>query len=193
MSRFYYIGSPVQLTCETRGLQYTMKRYGEVIASPAHQQKQEESRQAGRIPLGDIVDLSYMKDQLIQVFETEEDAAGIVIRELGKQSDAIRKHFRQPYIYQLAPEGGSFDVQKNVPPEWISSVRCAQKCCLELKSLLMEAAVPGESFEFYTCWAGQEKWPRQTKLDRDLNLITFEWEEGLQPLEKQYIRIFAPV
>ncbi|MNW10612.1 hypothetical protein D3C71_2078640 [compost metagenome] len=61
-----------------------------------------------------------------------------------------------------------------------------------LGQILRENAVAGEFFEFYTCWAEEEEWPRAKNLDRDVDLAAFVWEEGLQPQEKQYIRIFAP-
>lgn len=190
MSRFYYLASPVPLPCGESGLAFTMKPYSEVVASPEHQLKQEESRQAGMVPLGDIVDLSHLNDKLVMVFETEEDAAGIVIRELDTYREAVRHHFKQPYVYQITAEGGGFEIPANVPEELAVNFLPARKCCRLLGELLREQAVPGEYFEFYTCWAGEEDWPRANKLDRDVDMASFVWEEGLQPQEKQYIRIF---
>lgn len=190
MSRFYYLGSPVPLPCGERGLAFTIKPYREAEVSPEHQLKQEELRQAGRVPLGDIVDLSHLKDKLVMVFETEEDAAGIVIHELNIHHAAVRHHFKQPYVYQIFAEGGGFEIPINLPVEMAENFLPARKCCRLLGELIRERAVPGEYFEFYTCWAGEEEWPRATKLDRDVDMASFVWEEGLQPQEKQYIRIF---
>ncbi|MDF2938374.1 MAG: hypothetical protein K0Q90_3747 [Paenibacillaceae bacterium] len=191
MSRFYYIGSPVPLPCGERGLKFTMKRYGEVAATPEHQQKKEESRRSGMVPISDIVDLSYMNDRLIQVFETEEDAAGIVIRELSQYRVSIRTHFRQPYVYELIPQGGGLEIPHNLPEEAAENFLSTRKCCRLLGQIFHENAVIGEYFEFYTCWAGEEEWPREKKRDRDVDLASFVWEEGLQPQEKQYIRMFC--
>lgn len=171
MSRFYYLASPVPLPCGERGLAFTMKPYREVIASPEHQ-------------------LSHLNDKLVMVFETEEDAAGIVIRELDTYREAVRHHFKQPYVYQIFAQGGDFEIPKNLPVEMAEHFLSTRKCCRLLGELLREQAVPGEYFEFYTCWAGEEDWPRANKLDRDVDMASFVWDEGLQPQEKQYIRIF---
>lgn len=193
MSRFYYLASPVPLPCGERGLIFTMKLYREVIAEPEYQYKQEESRQAGRIPLGDIVDLSHLNDRHVMVFETEEDAAGIVLHEPGVYQIAIRHHFHQPYVYQISAQGGGFEIPRNLPEEMEGNFLPTRKCCRLLGELLNENAVSGEYFEFYTCWDGEEEWPREQKLDWDVDLASFVWEEGLQPQEKQYIRLFCPL
>lgn len=187
MSRFYYLGSPVPLPCGERGLAFTMKPYREVVASPEHQLKQEES---GRIPIGDIVDLSHFNDKLVMAFETEEDAAGIVLQELGAYREAVRHHFKQPYVYQISAEGGGFEIPNPIPAEVAENFLPVRKCCRLLGELLREFAVPGEYFEFYTCWAGEERWPRNHQLDRAVELASYIWEEGLQPQEKQYMRLF---
>lgn len=108
MSRFHYIGSATELPLGERGSVLSAKTYNEVKNSPEYKKQREVIRLQGIIPLEDIVDLSHLRAGDHLVYDSEEDAAGIFIEELGYWNDEIRKHFRSPFVYRISPNWGGF-------------------------------------------------------------------------------------
>lgn len=189
MSRFHYIGSDRALPLGERGSVRSTKTYNEVKDSSEHKKQREDLRLQGIIPLDDIIDLSHLRDDNCLIYDSEEDAAGIFVEELGYWNDEIRKHFQSPYVYRVSPNWGGFSVSPKPKDSHIGSYSASFKCCRELFKLMTDYGLSGTMFELYTCWAEEEGLPRNKKYDRILDLASFSLEDGFELREKEYIVI----
>ena len=187
MSRFHYIGSATELPLGERGSVLSSKTYNEVKNSPEYLRQREALRDQGMIPLDDIVDLSHLRDEDCLVYDSEEDAAGIFIEELGYWNEEIRKHFRSPFVYRISPNWGGFSVSPKLKDTLTGSYNASLKCCRELFKVMTDYGVSGSEFELYTCWAEEEDHPRNKKLDRIFDLASLSLEDGFDLREKEYI------
>lgn len=189
MSRFHYIGSSTELPLGERGSVLSTKTYNEVKNSTEYKKQREDLRLQGIIPLEDIVDLSHLRAEDHLVYDSEEDAAGIFIEELGYWNDEIRKHFRSPFVYRISPNCGGFSVSPKLKDTLPGSYNASLKCCRELFKLMEDYGVSGAEFELYTCWAEEEGFPRNKKYDRIFDLTSLSLEDGFELREKEYVVI----
>lgn len=189
MTLFHYIGSPVELPLGERGSRSSFKTYSELLNDPVFQAKREKARMQGTIPLEDIIDLSHLKDEEVQVFDTEEDAAGIYIEELGSWNREICKHFHSEYMYRISPSWGGFRVLSAHLETREESENASLKCCRELFKLMRDFGPAGAEFELYSCWADEESYPRKKAQDRIIELSSFSLEAGFDMEDKEYILV----
>ncbi|MDN4620581.1 hypothetical protein QCD85_20865 [Paenibacillus sp. PsM32] len=195
MSRFYYIASSYELPLGERGGIFHTLPYSEWITSPEYLANQEKQRADGMVPLTDIVDFSTFADRNIIVYKTQEDAAGIFIQEIPRWAGVLQKHFHHPFIYMISPESGDFNIEAD-PDQYedLDAYRASLKCCRELFKLMEEYRGDAEDFELYTCWSGEEDEPRNIKLDRVIDLNTYDVaQQGFEMLEKQYVLVKLPM
>lgn len=95
-------------------------------------------------------------DKLMDIYDTEEDAAGLYIT--GPITREESSHpFRHPFVYQVYPEEGSFEINdeiKHAPP---MLYHVNKKCVVELFKYLSSNMEIGEDVELYCCWAHGQK------------------------------------
>jgi hypothetical protein len=60
-------------------------------------------------------------DKLMEIYETEEDAAGLYITGPILNQDSSHL-FRYPLVYQVNPEGGSFRIKAGHPHPFLSRI-----------------------------------------------------------------------
>lgn len=129
-------------------------------------------------------------EALMEVYETQLDAAGLFVK--GPMDNAGAGHpFKLPVIYQISPEGGSFQLSR----KWQKTAEAyaaSRKCLEELFAYLRRNLEPGEQAELYACWAdGAERFLDQPKpgLELELDLNTFSLGEEFDWQERQFIRV----
>ncbi|WP_028612565.1 hypothetical protein [Paenibacillus harenae] len=130
-------------------------------------------------------------DKLMEIYETEEDAAGLYITGPITRQDYSHL-FRHPWVYQVDPEGGSFKINDEIKQSHPLSYKTSKKCLTELFAYLRRNMGNGEDIELYSCWAyGQERFADTPKkeLDHVLELSTFQLENEFEWKERQYIRV----
>lgn len=187
MSCYHYIGSGSKLPLGERGSVLSSKTYSEMRVSPEFKKQQAALRAKGMVPMEEIFDMSHLKDEDHLVYDTQEDAAGIYIEELSHWNSVIRKHFHSPYVYRISSNGGSFSISAKLQEMDLESYKASLKCCRELFKLMEDFGIESSDFELYTCWADEEDFPRNKKLDRVIDLSEFHLEVDFELLEKQYI------
>jgi hypothetical protein len=130
-------------------------------------------------------------NKLMEVYETEEDAAGLYIS--GPISNQDSSHlFRNPLVYHVNPELGSFQINNEIKQSCPASFQTSKKCLLELFDYLHRNIETGEELELYSCWAhGRERFLETPikELDLELELSTFRLGNGFEWKERQYIRV----
>ncbi|WP_046229152.1 hypothetical protein [Paenibacillus algorifonticola] len=109
-------------------------------------------------------------DKLVEIYETAEDAAGLYVR--GPMEDQDASHiFRFPYVYEVHPDGGSFQMNEEIKRSYPTAYPCYQKCLTELFHYLDRNLEIGEQIELFSCWAdGSERFEEAAKLEPDLTL-----------------------
>lgn len=188
MSMFHYIGSNRELPLGERG---RIKSSDD--RSSGKSTKAIRFRSAilpeGSTPLEQIIDLSHIKEDEIEVYDSMEDAAGIYIEELGNWNAAIRKHFKSPFVYQISPNWGSFflnsELEKQLPDEYRASVKCIN----ELFKLMREYGVDHDEYELYSCWANEEDEMKNDELTKTIDLKSFTISDNFELKERQYILV----
>ncbi|MDT3427668.1 hypothetical protein J2Z22_003231 [Paenibacillus forsythiae] len=181
---FYYIAANRELPTGSFGQKKTVMKLGDYLThvNPSARNQFAMQRLLEKYP---------EDEQIIDIYETVEDAAGIYVS--GPISHQDTSHLlRYPWVYQVDPEGGSFrinnEMQKLAPDSYLTS----KKCLTELFDYLNRNMEPGDSIELYSCWAhGAERFlePRQPELDLVLDLSTFRLEEEFAWRERQYILV----
>ncbi|WP_256757564.1 hypothetical protein [Cohnella sp. WQ 127256] len=130
-------------------------------------------------------------DKLMDIYETEEDAAGLYITGPIPIQDPSHV-FRHPFVYQVNSEGGSFHINDEIKESFPTSYQKNKKCLTELFDYLRQNMELGEELELYSCWAhGRERLlePPNKELDLVLDLTTFRLENEFEWKERQYIRV----
>lgn len=129
-------------------------------------------------------------DKLMDIYETEEDAAGLYIS--GPMTRHSSNPFRHPFVYQVNPEGGSFKINNEMKQSHPVSYQTSKKCLIELFDYLSRNIEKGDDLELYSCWAyGQERFsdtPRK-ELDLVIELSTFQLGNEFEWKERQYISV----
>lgn len=188
MSLFHYIGSSKELPLGERG-----RRKSSADKSSGKLTKAIRFRSAhlpeGAIPLEQIVDLSHIQEDEIEVYDSMEDAAGIYIQDLGTWNGEIRGHFTNPFVYQIAANWGGFSVHPNLKENFPEQYKAHVKCIRELFDLMKEYGSDHEQFELYTCWDGEEKQRKNEKLHKIIDLKIFQLGDEFELKDKQYILI----
>ncbi|UUZ81076.1 hypothetical protein LJK88_41215 [Paenibacillus sp. P26] len=188
MSRFHYIGSPREPPLGVRG---SIKSPEDVSGNKPVQAVRFKSRKLpeGSVPLEQIIDLSHITPEETEVYDSMEHAAGILIQHLSPWNEAIRKHFTNAYVYEIAPVWGKFvlhpDMQRMFPDEYLAHLKSIR----ELFRLTREFGENEEMFELYSCWIGEESEEKEQCLEWSLEDVSARIEDGFELMEKQYIRI----
>lgn len=183
MTLYYYIGSPKELPTGSFGQKKTIMKLKDALR--LYPPKNEETA------LHNVFDLSHLYEQDTEVYETEEDAAGLYVSGPLRNEDTAG-HFKYPYVYQADPNGGSYHISKQLQKRAPISYATGKKCLAELFSYLNRNLEPGEEAELFACWAdnsGRFSEPRNRKLDLALDLNTFKLGEEFEWRQQQYILV----
>ncbi|TLS51715.1 hypothetical protein FE782_14580 [Paenibacillus antri] len=185
MSLFHYIASnnPLPLG-ETGGRKSALDKSGRMPTKAFHFLSNESSyvHFPGDYP-------SSICEDEIEVYETIEDAAGIMIYDLHQGYDTIRKHFKQPYVYGIAPNWGSFHFNLEVKELFPEDYRASVKCVTVLFDLMKKIGDDQAVFELYSCWIGEETQERNPELDTFIRLSIFTLGDQFELKERQYISL----
>lgn len=186
MSLFHYIGANKKLPLGERGskkINYCCDSDGKRTAINIRSSNLPE----GMIPLDQIIDLSHIKLNEIEEYETMEDAAGIYVKEVPPCYNAIKKHFKSKFVYWVSANFGIFLLNESIKERYIDSYSANKKCLKELFKLIEENINGNEVIEIYSCWADEEEESRNRKLDMVINLSSFEIGDNFELKDKQYI------
>ncbi|SFL54484.1 hypothetical protein SAMN03159341_10774 [Paenibacillus sp. 1_12] len=179
MTLFYYIASDKKLPTGSFGKKKTIMKLKDAL--------ELHPPQANSLPA--TIELTHLYEQNTEVYETEEDAAGLYISGPLTNQDTSR-HFRHPFVYQVDHDGGSFSISKRNQEIRPQSYLLGKKCLTELFTYLNRILESGEDAELFACWAhGIERFeePRNSKLDLVLDLNIFELGDEFEWQERQYI------
>lgn len=183
MTLFYYIAASHELPTGSFGQKKTVMTIIDYVTNvnPAAKDQLNMQILLEKYPRG---------DKLMDVYETEEDAAGLYITgPITRQSSHL---FRHPFVYQVNPEGGSFKINDENKQSHPISYQTSKKCLIELFDYLRRNMEIGEDLELYSCWAyGQERFSEAPKKELDLviELSTFRLENEFEWKEYQYISV----
>ncbi|WP_218918846.1 hypothetical protein [Paenibacillus borealis] len=128
---------------------------------------------------------------MFEVYETEEDAAGLYIS--GPMTNQDSSHlFKKALVYQVNPDGGGFAINTGKQKLHPGAEVTGRKCLTELFHYLNSNLLPGEQVELYSCTAyGTDRFlePRCKELDRNIHLSAFQLKEDFEWLPRQFIVI----
>ncbi|GIO53999.1 hypothetical protein [Paenibacillus cineris] len=183
MTQQYYIASSRGLPTGSFGKNKTVMTIRDYIEKVNPSAKDQIVMQA-------LLEKDPEGDQLMDIFETELDAAGLYVAGPMKSVDATCP-FRQPYIYQVDPDGGSFemnDEKKLSSPEYY---QCSRKCITELFEYMGRHLEIGEELELYSCtdYGFDRSWDLPNQDDLIIDLSTFQLGDNFEWKERQLIRV----
>lgn len=183
MTQYYYIASSRELPTGSFGKNKTVMTIRDYIEKVNPSVKDQIVMQA-------LLEKDPEGDQLMDIYETELDAAGLYVAGPMKSVDASYP-FRQPFIYQVHPDGGSFemsDAKKRSAPE---SFQCSKKCITELFRYIDRHLKTGEELELYSCtdYGFDRSWELPNKDDLMIDLSTFQLGDNFEWKERQMIRV----
>lgn len=180
---FYYIAASHELPTGSFGQKKTVMTINDYIrnVNPAAKDQLFMQTLLEKYPNG---------DKLMDVYDTEEDAAGLYITgPITRQSSHFLRH---PFVYQVNPEGGSFEIKDEIKHSHPISYQASKKCLVELFNYLHSNMEIGEDLELYCCWAhGQKRFsdaPNE-ELDLVIDLATFRLGNEFEWKERQYISV----
>lgn len=182
MTLFYYIAASRELPTGSFGQKKTVMTLSHYVThvNPAAKDHPPMQILLEKYPQG---------DKLMEIYETEEDAAGLYIT--GPIPNQASSHlFRHSLVYQVNPEGGSFQINDEIKQSHPTSYQTSKKCLTELFDYLRRNMEIGEELELYSSWAhGRERFLEtpKTELDLVLELSTFRLENEFEWKERQYI------
>ncbi len=186
MSLYHYIGSNIPLpTGEFGGIKSPMDRSGSAPPKATYFVKNDQA--AVRYPF----DPPYsIREDEIEVYETMEDAASIFIIPLADcRPSTVRKHFRQPYVYGLAPAWGQFRLNPDMRELFPEEYKACAKCVATLFDFMRNAGDDRTVFEIYSCWYDEEAEESDPALASQIRLSAFRAEDGFELKDRQYLSI----
>lgn len=178
MSLFYYMAASHELPTGSFGMNNKTMTLMDYVTYVNPEAKNHEHMKTllEKYPKG---------DKLIEIYETEEDAAGLFVSGPMENQDASHI-FRLPYVYEVHPDGGSFEMSEEIKRLYPTAYPCSKKCLTELFHYLDRNLEIGEEIELFSCWAdGMERFREAAKLEPDLML---EISELLQAEEFEWRR-----
>lgn len=177
MTLFYYIAASRELPIGSFGQKKTLMTLIDYVThvNPAEKDHPPMQRLLEKYPKG---------DKLIEIYETEEDAVGLYITEPILNQDSSQL-FRYPLVYQVNPEGGSFQISDEIKQSHPTYYKNSKKCLVELFEYLRRNMETGEEIELYSCWAhGRERF-----VEAPIKELTFQLENEFEWKERQYILV----
>lgn len=183
MSRVHYIAASKELPTGNFG----GRKLKNIEKHPKAVRFKTASLPKGSIPLDQIIDLSFIKEDEIEEYESFEDAAGIFVEKLAFESNDIRKQFKNSFIYRIAGSWGEFYLNTDNRNKFPDMYAANKKCLKELLDYIRKNLDNGEKIEFYTCWIGEEGEPRAEWLDTVIDLDSFQIGSDFEFFDRQYV------
>jgi len=143
----------------------------------------------GYIPLEQVIDLSDIKEEEIEVYSTYEDAAGIYVEKVPTENENVKKHFRNQFVYLVSANIGKFIVNDEIKKANEQMYLANKKCVSELFEYIRNNKGENEEFELYSCWFGEEEQERDINLDTVIELKEFQIGDNFYLKEQQYITV----
>lgn len=184
MTLFYYIAANRELPTGSFGKKGTVMTLMDYVT---HVNPAEKDR----FPMKTLLEKYAHEDKFIEIYETEEDAAGLYITGPLTGQDSSRM-FKNRLVYQVNPDGGSFEMNDELKSSHPVLYQTSKKCLTELFNYLAHHMETGEEFELYSCWAdGLERFNDMPKKELDLviELTTFTLGNEFEWKERQMIRV----
>lgn len=141
------------------------------------------------VPLEQIIDLSHIKEDEIEVYDTFEDAAGIYVENIHPSNENVRKHFKNKFIYQVSENIGKFFFDPELLKNDRETFLANRKCITTLFDCIRNNISENECIEIYTCWYGKEGEERNYNLDTVIKLNDFIIGDSFELKEGQYILV----
>ncbi|AIQ30664.1 MULTISPECIES: hypothetical protein [Paenibacillus] len=182
MTLFYYIAADRELPAGSFGQRGTMMKLKDYLM-------QNDPAALDKFPVKGMRESGTLEGKMIEVFETAEDAAGLYVSGPLTQEDSSHL-FKKPLVYQVNPEGGSFQMISEVAEPYPGAAVTGRKCVAELFRYLQDNLLPGEQFELYSCFADDTgrfgELPRK-ELNRQISLSGFQAEPDFEWKNRQFI------
>lgn len=156
MTLFHYLGADRELPEGDYGEIYTLQKLPGV------------PKPDDPTDLRNILDLSYLDDTWVKVYESELDATYVTINKMTSPELSSALPFQKKYIYELH---GSFQLRQSDRDTNPETYTANLKCVTQLITYLREELAEGEAVEIYSCWAGEESWPMEEELSLILDQI----------------------
>ncbi len=212
MSEFHYIASPIKLDCGSFGSKLVEIETVKIL-SPYNILVNSTRDIKVHIPIYTDKDVEEIKRELV-IFDSEEDAAGIYITEQYDRGNKVRRHFDNPYVYEVSANFATllFDpdhkniskgyyekitndyIKKNLTEEVIKS--CSErykgyrKCVRVIGDYIKERLCGSQYMEFYSAWADEEGKERCKELDTIIYLNDNNSIKELEIRDRQYIKFY---
>ncbi|MFF2090301.1 hypothetical protein [Paenibacillus sp. NPDC058174] len=182
MTLFYYIASAHELPTGSFGQNKTVMTLIDYVThvNPAAKEQHFTQLMLERNPL-----------KLTEVYDTEEDAAGLYIA--GPMTGQNYSHlFDHPYVYQVNAEAGDFKIDDEMKQSSPQHYQTSIKCLTELLDYLRSNLRTGEYLELFSCWTdGMDRFKNASKkeMDLELDLSSFQLGNEFEWKECQYIKV----
>ncbi|GGG56417.1 hypothetical protein [Paenibacillus radicis (ex Gao et al. 2016)] len=182
MTLFYYIASAYELPTGSFGQNKTVMTLMDYVThvNPAAKEEHFTKLMLERNP-----------HKHMEVYETEEDAAGLYIT--GPMTGQNYSHlFQHPYVYQVNAEMGDFKINDEMKQTHSLYYQTSKKCLTELFDYLRANVRSGEYVELFSCWTdGLDRFKDSAKKEPDLvlELSTFQLGSEFEWKERQYIKV----
>lgn len=183
MSIFHYIAASKELPLGSFGRRKSIRDKKKTMIRSAPTMELPKKG----IPHEKFMDLQGIREEEIVVYDTFEDAAGIYISELPAECKAIKKHFKNAYVYQVSPNFGIFLINEAMKTMHQQMYKANEKCISELFNYLRQNINDNEEIELYSCWADEEEKERDGELDKIIDIASFKVKDNFQLMERQYI------
>lgn len=188
MSQFHYIASPIELEVGSFGSNKTEIREIEII-NPRLIRINLTKEIKFHFPIDKSKTVEDIKNEL-EVYETEEDAAGIFISSLYEGFSEVRRHFKNRFVYMISANFGDFIYTDNLNRLSIERYKANIKCKKVLFEYIRESLNQGEFMEFFSSWADEEGLERNKSLDTTIYLDETETLSDFKIEDRQYIRFY---
>lgn len=144
--------------------------------------KEEEDTTTISIPevLEDEIKICNTMDELASTYVTNVD---------DETKSALKKQFKNSFIYEISPVWGEFSLKSKMREENIEEYKTCKKCIEELFKYIGDNLNNQEEIELYACYIDEESEKRNMSLDRNIILSEFELKEGFEIQDRQYVKI----
>lgn len=184
MSLFHYIGASRPLP---------LGKHGGVKSEDEHQPSCIYVFRNGNppyaVPLELFLASSEIREEDIEVYDSMAEVAGVSLWSLHEENILIKKHFMNPYVYEITPNWGSFTLtpkfKEQDPYGYLASLKCVET----LFQLMRDYGNEGDEFEIYSCWYNEEEESKKRSLRQIIELNAFTIPEDFQLENRQYIRV----
>ncbi|AZT89654.1 hypothetical protein ELD05_02715 [Caldicellulosiruptor changbaiensis] len=178
MSLFHYIAAGKELKLGSFGLKQSegekRKKWLEKFF--------EEAKNKPKGTIFELIDLTNINEDEIEVYDTWEDATGIYVEEITKEEEEVRKHFKNKFVYRIF---GNFYISERLKRINYEKYKAHKKAINLLFDYISSNLSEGEIIEVYSCYWGE--WDREPEIISNIDLNNFELPEEFELRCGEYI------